>query len=144
MFVAAAVLLRELTRSIWPTCLIYKDIQRYCRNPLFFSWTGIPLKLWPYYLRKRQRDLHHKIRYSYITRPSNGLTSVVADVGNLFQHIFYNGEVHLYDDVDDRNGQIITQVALKTHDIPSALCAARYLDDKFLNDFFNVNQCKCV
>jgi hypothetical protein len=112
------------------------------RNPLFFSWTGIPFTLWPDDLKKRRRRFHLIKGLYYITQPCNSFSSLVADAGNLFQHVFYNGEVNLYDDVDDRNGQIITQVAIKTHNTPSALCAARYLDGKFLNDFFNVHQCK--
>ncbi|CAM2720307.1 unnamed protein product [Rotaria socialis] len=141
LFVAAAVLLRELTRAVWPRCLIYKDVNQYIRNPLFFSWTGMPVKLWPEYLKKQAQKRHNKRGLHYITHPSDGFTSLVADTGNLFQHVFYNGEVHLYEDLDGQNGQIITEVALKTHDTPSAVCAARYLDERFLNDFFNLHQC---
>jgi hypothetical protein len=80
-------------------------------------------------------------RLIYIT----GKTNFVADAGNLFQHLFYNGEVHLYDDeIDDRNGQIIVHVALRVNQAQSSLCAARYIHDKILHDFFNRNQCKCV
>jgi len=104
----------------------------------------MPLNLWPYYLRKRERDLHNHIGLYYRTHPSDGIRSLVSDVGNLFQHIFYNGEVHLYDEFDERYEQIITQPVIKTHDTPSALCAARYLNDQFLNDFFNIYQCKCA
>ena len=101
-------------------------------------------KLWPNDLKKRYRRVHIVKGLYYITQPCNGFSNIVADAGNLFQHVFYNGEVHLYDDVDDRNGQIITQLAIKTHDTRSALRSARYLDDKFLNDFFNVHQCKWI
>jgi len=102
----------------------------------------MPLNLWPYYLRKRERDLHNHIGLYYRTHPSDGIRSLVSDVGNLFQHVFYNGEVHLYDEFDERHGQVVTQAVIKTHDTPSALCAARYLNDQFLNDFFNIYQCK--
>ncbi len=111
---------------------------------MFFSWTGIPLNLWPYYLRKRERDLRNLSKLCYVTHPSDGYPSLVSDVGNLFQHIFYNGEVHLYDEFDERYEQVITQPVIKTHDTSSALCAARYLNDQFLNDFFNIHQCKRI
>jgi hypothetical protein len=114
------------------------------QNPEFFSWTGIPIKLWPDTEEKRKQTSRHKSR-TYVSHPSDGKTSLVADVGNLFQHLFYNGEVHLYDDeIDDRNGQTIVHVALRVHQTSSSLCAARFLNDKLLHDFFNVNQCKCI
>jgi hypothetical protein len=104
----------------------------------------MPLNLWPYYLRKRERDLRNQSGLNYRARPCDGYTSLVSDVGNLFEHIFYNGEVHLYDEFDERYEQVITQPVIKTHDTLSALCAARYLDDQFLNDFFNIHQCKYI
>ncbi len=141
---AAAVLLREITRAIWPAYLKNKRSTRFLQNPLFWSWTGIPEKLWPNKRKEREEELKY-LSLIYITHPSDGKASLVADAGNLFQHLFYNGEVHLYDDeVDDRDGQIIVHVALRVHQTSSSLCAARYLNDELLNDFFNINQCKCV
>jgi hypothetical protein len=142
--VAAAVLLREISRAVWPECLKNTRSTRFLQNQLFWSWSGIPEKLWP---NKRQDD-EEKLKYLssiYITCPADGKTNLVADAGNLFQHLFYNGEVHLYDDeVNDRDGQIIVQVALRVHPTSSSLCAARYLNDKLLHAFFNINQCKYV
>jgi hypothetical protein len=142
--VAAAVLLREISRAIWPACLKNIRSTQFLQNPLFFSWTGIPVELWPN--REKEREQVSKsVFHSYVTHPSDGERSLVADAGNLFQHLFYNGEVHLYDDeIDDRDGQIIVHVALRVHQTLSSLCAARYLNDKLLQDFFNINQCKCV
>ena len=138
---AAAVLLREISRAIWPACLKNTRSTRFLRNPLFFSWTGIPAELWPDTGKKRPQVFEY---YSpiYVSFPSYGRTRMVADAGNLFQHLFYNGEVHLYDDeIDDRDGQIIVHVALRVHQTSASLCAARYLSDKLLHDFFNINQC---
>jgi hypothetical protein len=144
VFVAAAVLLREISRAIWPACLKNTRSTRFLQNPLFFSWTGIPVTLWP-----KTEEIRKRIsKYSsaiFISYPSDGKTSLVADAGNLFQHLFYNGEVHLYDDeIDDQDGQIFAHVALRVHLTWSSLCAARYLTDKLLHDFFNINQCKCM
>ncbi|CAF2502376.1 unnamed protein product [Rotaria sp. Silwood2] len=113
---------------------------RFLLNPLFFSWTGIPVKFWPNTEKKQKQELS-PFPVIYKSHPPDGKTSLVSDVGNLFQHLFYNGEVHLYDDeIDDRNGQIMIQVALRVHQTYSSLCAARYLNDKLLHDFFNINQ----
>lgn len=69
---------------------------------------------------------------------------MVSDAGNLFQHLFYNGEVHLYDDeIDDRGEPNAIHVALRVHQTQSSLCAARYLHEKLLDEFFNISQCKC-
>jgi hypothetical protein len=142
--VAAAVLLREISRAIWPECLKSTRSTRFLQNPLFWSWSGIPAKLWPN--KRKERDEQIKfLPLIYITCPANSATNFVADAGNLFQHLFYNGEVHLYDDeIDDRDGQSIVHVALRVHQTRSSLCAARYIHDKILHDFFNINQCKCV
>lgn len=81
----------------------------------------------------------------YITCPVDGQTNVVSDAGNLFQHLFYNGEVHLYDDeIDDHGEKNVIHVALRVHQTQSSLCAARYLHEKLLDDFFNISQCKCT
>jgi hypothetical protein len=142
--VAAAVLLREISRAIWPECLRNTRSTRYLQNSLFWSWSGIPEKLWPNKRKEQEEELNQR-SLIYITCPAAGKASLVADAGNLFQHLFYNGEVHHYDnEVNDRDGQIIVQVALRVHQTSSSLCARRYLNDKLLRDFFNVNQFKCV
>ncbi len=136
--------MREISRAIWPAYLKKTRSTRFLQNPLFFSWTGIPLKLWPHTEKKREQVWKY-FSPIYLNQPSDGKTSLVADAGNLFQHLFYNGELHLYDnEIDDRDGQIIVDVALRVHQTSSSLCAARYLNDKVLHDFFNINQCKCV
>ena len=122
--------------------MISNDAKCYLRNPLYFSWTGIPLDLWPCHLRRRECNPWHGAELFYRTYPCDGIESLASDVGNLFQHVFYNGEVHLYDEFDEQEEQIITQEVIKTHDTRSALCAARYLNDQFFNEFFNVYQCK--
>ena len=138
----AAVLLREISRAIWPACLKNTRSTRFLHNPLSFSWTGISVELWPHTEKKRIQACDHFI-FAYVSHLSGGKISLVADVGNLFQHLFYNGEVHLYDDeIDDRDGQIIVDVALRVHQTSSSLCAVRHLNDKLLHDFFNINQCK--
>jgi hypothetical protein len=142
--VAAAVLLREISRAIWPACLQNTRSTRFLQNSVFFSWTIIPTQLWPDTEKKREQ-ISRQFSSIYGNHPSDGKTSLVADAGNLFQHLFYNGEVHLYDDeIDDRNGQIMVHVALRVHHTSSNLCAARFLNDKLLHDFFNINQCKCL
>ena len=144
VFVAAAVLLREISRAIWPACLKNTRSTQFLQNPLFFSWTGIPVTLWPK-TEKTRKQVSKYCSRKFISHPSDGTTSLVADAGNLFQHLFYNGEVHLYDDeIDDRDGQILVHVAIRVHQTWSSLCAARYLADKLLDDFFNINQCKCT
>lgn len=141
---AAAVLLREISRAIWPECLKNTRSTRFLKNALFWSWSGIPEKLWPN-KRKEGDERMEYLRLIYITCPANGDTSFVADADNLFQHLFYNGEVHLYDnEIDDRDGQIIIHVALRVHQTSSSLCTVRFLNNKHLHDFFNINQCKCV
>lgn len=146
VFVASAVLLRELTRAIYPKCLIEENAKRYVKNSLFFSWTGIPLYLWPYHLWRQKVDSSRPSFFKryYRTNPCDGIWNLVSDVGNLFQHVFYNGEVHLYDEFDERCEQVITDALIKTHDSLSARCSARYLNDQFFDDFFNVHQCECI
>ena len=128
--------------------MINKNNRKYIRESLFWSWTGIPLYLWPIHLRKLcvQRTQHQRWFWPGIRRyapyPCDGLHSLVSDVGNLFQHIFYNGEVHLYDEFDERTEQIITDAVIKTNELESVSCAARYLNEEFFADFFHVDGCK--
>lgn len=151
---AVAVLFREISRALWPECLKNTRSTQFLLNPLFHSWSGIPEKFWPNKRKQillwsnKRKEIKGNLKYlriNYVTCPANGQTNFVADAGNLFQHIFYNGEVHLYDDETDHcNEQNLVQVALRVHQTSSSLCAARYIHEKILDDFFNKNQCECI
>jgi len=134
--VTIAILLRQISRAILPACLNKRSSTRVLSNSLSFSWTGT---------EKKQIQACDHFIFAYVSHLSGGKISLVADFGNLFQQLFYNGEVHLYDDeIDDRDGQIIVYVALRVHKTSSSLCTARCLNDKLLNDFFNINKCKRI